>query len=94
MLWDCRLFRRREKYVSRVINLLQRPTTGSVIVDGTNLTDLVPRALRKKRKSIGMIFQHFNLMDSRTIFDNVDFSLKYTSKRKSTVKKKCLSYLS
>ena len=60
----------------RVINLLQRPTTGSVIVDGTNLTDLVPRALRKKRKSIGMIFQHFNLMASRTIADNVAFPLK------------------
>ena len=59
----------------RVINLLQRPTTGSVVVDGTEMTALVPRALREKRKSIGMIFQHFNLMDSRTIFDNVDFSL-------------------
>ena len=77
----------------RVINLLQRPTTGSVIVDGTNLTDLVPRALRKKRKSIGMIFQHFNLMDSRTIFDNVDFSLKYTGKKKIDRQKKVLELL-
>ena len=77
----------------RVINLLQRPTTGSVIVDGTNLTDLVPKALRKKRKSIGMIFQHFNLMDSRTIFDNVDFSLKYTGKKKIDRQKKVLELL-
>ena len=77
----------------RVINLLQRPTTGSVIVDGTNLTDLVPRALRKKRKSIGTIFQHFNLMDSRTIFDNVDFSLKYTGKKKIDRQKKVLELL-
>lgn len=66
----------------RVINLLQRPTTGSVVVDGVDLTDLSPKELRKKRKSIGMIFQHFNLMDSRTIFDNVDFSLKYSKKKK------------
>ena len=72
----------------RVINLLQRPTTGSVIVDGTNLTDLVPKALRKKRKSIGMIFQHFNLMASRTIADNVAFPLKGSGLSKQEIEAK------
>ncbi|MGX7132822.1 methionine ABC transporter ATP-binding protein [Enterococcus songbeiensis] len=66
----------------RVINLLQRPTNGEVIINGTNLTELSAKQLREKRKAIGMIFQHFNLMNSRTIFDNVDFSLKYSGKSK------------
>ncbi|GGI66095.1 methionine ABC transporter ATP-binding protein [Enterococcus alcedinis] len=72
----------------RVINLLQRPTTGNVIVDGVEFTTLKPKELREKRKNIGMIFQHFNLMDSRTIFENVDFSLKYSGKKKVERKKK------
>ncbi|MEG0293478.1 methionine ABC transporter ATP-binding protein [Enterococcus sp.] len=72
----------------RVINLLQRPTTGNVIVDGVEFTELKPKELREKRKNIGMIFQHFNLMDSRTIFENVDFSLKYSGKKKVERKKK------
>ncbi|WP_165002900.1 MULTISPECIES: ATP-binding cassette domain-containing protein [unclassified Enterococcus] len=66
----------------RVMNLLQKPTEGEVIINRTNLGELSPKALRKERKTIGMIFQHFNLMESRTIFDNVDFSLKYTGKSK------------
>lgn len=60
----------------RTINLLQRPTHGSVIVNGQNLIELAPTELRTARKKIGMIFQHFNLMNSRTIFDNVAFPLK------------------
>lgn len=66
----------------RVINLLQRPTSGEVIVDGVALTQLKAKTLRQQRKKIGMIFQHFNLMDSRTIAANVDFSLKYSGKSK------------
>lgn len=72
----------------RVINLLQRPTSGQVIIDGVELTALSDKELRKKRKSIGMIFQHFNLMNSRTIFDNVDFSLKYSGKSKQERRQK------
>ncbi|MCL1949176.1 MAG: ATP-binding cassette domain-containing protein [Turicibacter sp.] len=72
----------------RLINLLQKPTGGEVIVDGTNLLDLSPKALRQERKSIGMIFQHFNLMKSRTIFQNVEFPLKYTGKSKEERRKK------
>ncbi len=66
----------------RVINLLQCPSSGSVVVNGTELTTLSAKALREKRKTIGMIFQHFNLMDSRNVFDNVDFSLKYGGRSK------------
>ncbi|HIZ52870.1 MAG TPA: ATP-binding cassette domain-containing protein [Candidatus Enterococcus avicola] len=77
----------------RVINLLQRPTTGNVIVDGVEFTTLKPKELREKRKNIGMIFQHFNLMDSRTIFENVDFSLKYAGKKKAERQKKVAELL-
>lgn len=66
----------------RVINLLQKPSEGEVWINGTLLNQLKPKALRQERKSIGMIFQHFNLMNARTIFDNVDFSLKYSGKTK------------
>lgn len=59
----------------RVINLLQRPTVGKVIVDGTNLLTLPLKKLRTVRKKIGMIFQHFNLMNSRTVFNNVEYPL-------------------
>ncbi|HCU83131.1 MAG TPA: methionine ABC transporter ATP-binding protein, partial [Enterococcus sp.] len=52
----------------RVMNFLQKPTKGEVIIQQTNLGDLTPKELRKERKTIGMIFQHFNLMESRTIF--------------------------
>ena len=70
------------------MNLLQKPTAGEVIVNQTNLSQLSPKELRKERKAIGMIFQHFNLMESRTIFDNVDFSLKYSGKSKQERRQK------
>src|SRR5699024_2372628 len=60
----------------RCINLLERPTEGSVIVDGTDLTTLSMRDLRKARQSIGMIFQGFHLASSKTAAENIDFSLK------------------
>lgn len=60
----------------RTINLLGRPTSGSVIVRGKDFLSLRPKELRKERKTIGMIFQHFNLMKSRTVFSNVAFPLK------------------
>ncbi|AEV95746.1 methionine ABC transporter ATP-binding protein [Pediococcus claussenii] len=59
----------------RVINLLQRPTSGQVIVNNESLLDLPAKQLRASRKKIGMIFQHFNLMDSRTVFNNVEYPL-------------------
>ncbi len=60
----------------RCINLLERPTSGTVTVDGKELTGLSPAELRQTRKKIGMIFQHFNLMRSRTVFDNVAYPLR------------------
>lgn len=60
----------------RCVNLLERPTAGSVCVDGQELTTLPLPQLRKVRQSIGMIFQHFNLLSSRTVADNVAYPLE------------------
>ena len=49
----------------RCINMLERPTTGKVIIDGRDMTTLSDLQLRQERKSIGMIFQHFNLLSDR-----------------------------
>lgn len=72
----------------RCINLLERPTTGSVLIDGQDITKMSARELRSARKKIGMIFQHFNLMPSRTIFDNVAYALKGSGKSKEQIKQK------
>lgn len=55
----------------RCINLLERPDSGTVTVDGQEITALRTKDLRQTRKKIGMIFQHFNLMPSRTVAGNV-----------------------
>lgn len=60
----------------RCINLLEKPTTGKVYVNDTELTALSPRELRKCRERIGMIFQHFNLFTARTVYENVAFPLR------------------
>lgn len=60
----------------RTINLLERPDAGRVFVDGREITALDPAALRAARRGIGMIFQHFNLLNAKTIFDNVAFPLR------------------
>lgn len=72
----------------RCINLLERPTSGSVLIDGQDITKISARELRLARKKIGMIFQHFNLMPSRTIFDNVAYALKGSGKSKEQIKQK------
>ncbi len=59
----------------RCINLLERPSAGTVTVDGKQLTAMSQRELREARRNIGMIFQHFNLMPSRTVAENVAFPL-------------------
>ena len=64
----------------RTINLLQRPTSGTVEVNGVDLLKLKPNELRDARKKIGMIFQHFNLMNTLSVFDNVAFPLKKAKK--------------
>lgn len=60
----------------RTINLLQKPTKGSVIIEGRDITKYSPKELRRERQNIGMIFQHFNLMNSRTVFENVLYPLR------------------
>ena len=60
----------------RCINLLERPTSGKVIVDGQDMLSLSAKELRQARKKIGMIFQHFNLMPSRTVAGNVAYPLR------------------
>ncbi|KAF5078732.1 ATP-binding cassette domain-containing protein [Proteiniclasticum sp. QWL-01] len=59
----------------RTINLLTRPTSGQVLVNGEDLTAMSERELRDRRRKIGMIFQHFNLMNSRTVRDNIALAL-------------------
>lgn len=72
----------------RCINLLERPTAGSVIVDGKDITKLNDSELRNARKNIGMIFQHFNLLSTSTVYDNIAFPLKLAGKSKEEIKKK------
>lgn len=60
----------------RTVNLLERPTSGSIYVDGQNLMELTESELAKARQNIGMIFQHFNLLSSRTVFDNIALPLE------------------
>lgn len=65
----------------RCVNLLERPSSGTVEVNGVDLTHLKEIDLRATRKQVGMIFQHFNLLNSKTVFDNVALPL-YLSKDK------------
>lgn len=60
----------------RCINLLERPASGTVSIHGKELTALSDKELRTERTKIGMIFQHFNLMRARTVYDNIAFPLK------------------
>jgi D-methionine transport system ATP-binding protein len=62
----------------RCVNLLERPTSGTIEVDGQDLTALPAAELRKARQHIGMIFQHFNLLSSRTVAGNIAFPLEIT----------------
>ena len=61
----------------RNINLLERPTSGRVLVDGVDLVELGTSELRERRHGIGMIFQHFNLLNNLTAAQNVALSLKF-----------------
>lgn len=77
----------------RCINLLESPTHGEVIINGTDITKLSSKDLRSRRKKIGMIFQQFNLMGSRTVFGNVAFALKGQGKTKSEIEAKVYELL-
>lgn len=72
----------------RCINMLERPTSGKVIIDERDMTTLSDSRLRRERKSIGMIFQYFNLLSSRTVFDNIAFPLELTDTPKEIIRNK------
>lgn len=69
----------------RCLNLLEHPDSGQVIINGKDLTKLSNRELAKERKKIGMIFQHFNLLSSRTVFDNVALPLELDNASKTEI---------
>lgn len=77
----------------RCINMLERPTAGKVIVDGQDMTVMSEKELRKARKNIGMIFQHFNLLSSATVYDNIAFPLRFSHTPEAEIKKKVLPLL-
>ena len=77
----------------RCINLLEEPTAGSVIVDNVDMMRLSKKARNESRKKIGMIFQHFYLMPSRTVLNNVLFPLKGAMISKSEKHKKAIELL-
>ncbi len=72
----------------RCINMLERPTSGQVIVDSRDLTAMSEGELRKARKEIGMIFQHFNLLSSATVYDNIAFPLRLSGTGEDIIRKK------
>ncbi|WP_110876311.1 methionine ABC transporter ATP-binding protein MetN [Franconibacter helveticus] len=77
----------------RCVNLLERPTQGTVLVDGQDLTALSESELTKARRQIGMIFQHFNLLSSRTVFGNVALPLELNNTPKEEVKRRVTELL-
>jgi len=77
----------------RCLNLLETPTSGKVVVDGKDLMALSERELCEKRQSIGMIFQHFNLLMQRNVLRNVCFPMEIVKMDKAEAKKKALEYL-
>lgn len=77
----------------RCINLLERPDSGKVLVGGEDITTLHGRALREKRRKIGMIFQQFNLFATRTVEDNVAFPLRYRKIAKTAIQEKVMRLL-
>ncbi|MFC0309183.1 methionine ABC transporter ATP-binding protein MetN [Gallibacterium trehalosifermentans] len=72
----------------RCVNLLERPTSGDVIVDGKNLMQLSQSELVQARRQIGMIFQHFNLLSCRTVFGNIALPLELNGTPKNKIKEK------
>jgi D-methionine transport system ATP-binding protein len=77
----------------RCINLLEKPTSGKIFVDNFELTSLSDKDLRGARQKIGMIFQHFHLVSSKTVFENVAFALKAAHKSKKEIEAKVTELL-
>ena len=72
----------------RTVNLLEKPTSGKVLVNGENLATLPKKQLRQAQKGIGMIFQHFHLLNSKTVYDNVAMPLLLSKVKKPEIEKR------
>lgn len=72
----------------RCVNLLERPTSGKVIVVGHDLTSLSVKEVREIKKNIGMVFQHFNLLNSKTVYANVAMPLTLAKVPKNVIKER------
>lgn len=77
----------------RCVNLLEKPSAGQVIVDNIDLTAVTPEKLRIARRQIGMVFQHFNLLQSRTVFANVALPLELAGEPYAVIRSKVNSLL-
>lgn len=77
----------------RLINLLERPTSGQVIIDQTDITKLDTNALNKLRQKIGLVFQHFNLLSNKTVLDNVILPLRIAGVEKAQHQPRALELL-
>lgn len=77
----------------RMVNALEVPTEGHVEIDGPNINALSFSELRKVRKKIGMVFQQFNLLDSKTVFDNVAIPMILNKEPKEKIEKRVMELL-
>ena len=76
----------------RMLNGLETPTSGEVVINGKKINGLKGAELREQRKKIGMIFQHFNLLWSRTVLQNIEFPLPCHDKRRLSIWQKSLGW--
>ena len=72
----------------RCINFLERPTSGSVVVDGKDLAALSPKELRQLRQQVAMIFQHFNLLQQRDVRGNIAFAMEIAGMKRADIDKR------
>lgn len=72
----------------RTVNLLEKPGSGKVNVEGIDITSLDKKSLRGARQKIGMIFQHYNLVHTKTVYDNIAFPMKISGKSAKEISKK------
>ena len=72
----------------RLINRLEEPTSGKILINGEDILSLNKTQLLERRKKIGMIFQHFNLLSSRTVEENVAFALEIANWNKKDIGKR------
>jgi len=77
----------------RTINRLEEPTSGSILIEGENIINYSNIELRKCRQQIGMIFQHFNLLKSANVFDNIAYPLKICGYKKDYIKQRVYELL-